>query len=210
MNSLPYKNIIFVGDSEVGKSSIFYQLKKDPGYKWSDIFISTIGVDFKSMEEDINDQKIKLRIWDITGNEKFKTITQRYYKGAHGFVFVYDITNEKTFQNIPKLIKEAKSAHDKQPPFILVGNKTDLKEKREVSYEKGKLLAEEFGGEFYEVSAKESDGTEGILKPLVKEILRLDDNEGYEVITNPVEKGFILTKKLLERRPPFDWNNIEE
>jgi len=206
MNSLPYKNIIFVGDSEVGKSSIFYQLKKHPGYKWSDIFISTIGVDFKTIEEDIDDQKIKLHIWDTAGNEKFKTITQSYYKGAHGFVFVYDITDEKSFQNIPKLIKEAKSVHDKQPVFILVGNKKDLEEKREVSYEKGKLLAEEFGGEFYEVSAKEFDGIEGILIPLVKEILRLEDNEENEV----TEKGFILTKKSLERRPSFERKNIEE
>ncbi|XP_047361302.1 ras-related protein Rab-10 isoform X2 [Vespa velutina] len=94
--------LLLIGDSGVGKTCILFRFSDDA---FSTTFISTIGIDFKIKTVELKGKKIKLQIWDTAGQERFHTITTSYYRGAMGIMLVYDITNEKTFENIVKWLR---------------------------------------------------------------------------------------------------------
>ncbi|XBI61724.1 hypothetical protein VPH35_042476 [Triticum aestivum] len=104
-------------------------------------YISTIGVDFKIRTVEQDGKTMKLQIWDTAGQERFRTITSSYYRGAHGIIIVYDVTDQDSFNNVKQWLNE-------------IGNKSDLTDKRVVSYETAKAFADEIGIPFMETSAK--------------------------------------------------------
>lgn len=150
--------LLIIGDNGVGKSAILSRFVDDI---FTECYLSTIGVDFKIKTIKHDNDIIKLQVWDSAGQERFKSITQSYYRGAHGIITVYDITNANTFENIRKWLEQIDRHADEKCKRLLVGTKTDLKDKREVSFEHGKAFAEEMGMQFVETSAKIN---EGILK----------------------------------------------
>ena len=89
--------ILITGDSSVGKSNILLRFSEN---LFHDTFLPTIGVDFKIRNVNIQDKRIKLNIWDTAGQERFKTITSTYYKGTHGVLLVYDITDADSFNHV--------------------------------------------------------------------------------------------------------------
>jgi len=103
---------------------------------------------------ELNGKVVKIQIWDTAGQEAFQAITRTYYKGAIGALLVYDITRKETFTHVTKWLEEVKSNSSKQITIILIGNKKDLEDKRQVSYEEGEALAKENGLMFLETSAK--------------------------------------------------------
>lgn len=115
-----------------------------------------LGIDFKVRTIDIDGKKIKLQIWDTAGQERFRTITTAYYRGAMGIMLVYDITNEKSFENIKNWIRNIEENASADVEKMLLGNKCELEEKRQVTKEKGEQLAIEYGIKFIETSAKAS------------------------------------------------------
>ncbi|ODM98188.1 Ras-related protein Rab-8A [Orchesella cincta] len=133
-------------------------------------FISTIGIDFKIRTIELDGKKIKLQIWDTAGQERFRTITTAYYRGAMGIMLVYDITNEKSFENIKNWIRniEEHAAPDVQK--MILGNKCDMNDKRVVSKERGEQLALEYGIRFMETSAKNSHNVEEAFYILSRDI----------------------------------------
>ena len=143
--------VLIIGDSSVGKSNILLRFSENV---FHDTFLPTIGVDFKIKNLSINNKTIKLNIWDTAGQERFKTITSAYYKGSHGVVIVYDITDKEGFNNVPNWINEAKKHAGPSVVKILVGNKCDLQEERKVSWQEGKDFADREGMLFFECSAK--------------------------------------------------------
>jgi Ras-related protein Rab-1A len=163
--------IVLVGDSGVGKSSLV--LKYTDGI-YSDAFISTIGVDFKIHTLVINNKKIKLQIWDTAGQERFKSITCNYYRGATCVIFVYDITNIESFDNLLTWINEMKNYSNNKYAYI-VGNKYDIVEKnknnRQVSIETVANFAKEHNMSFIESSAKSGFNVETIFKQISSEII---------------------------------------
>ena len=129
--------ILIIGDSNVGKTSILLQYTSN---FFQETHIATIGVEFKLKEIMLDNIEYKLNIWDTAGQERFKAITKSFFKAADGIVFVYDVTNKPSFVNIKNWIKDAESkANDFK--IIIVGNKIDLNDSREVSFEEGKNLA---------------------------------------------------------------------
>lgn len=96
---------------------------------------------------------VKLQVWDTAGQERFRTITQTYYKGAMGIILVYDCTEEKSFSNISNWMKQIEQHASKDVAKVLVGNKAD-KEDKVIDTETGKQLADEYGLDFFETSAK--------------------------------------------------------
>ena len=129
--------ILIIGDSNVGKTSILLQHTSN---FFQETHIATIGVEFKLKEIMLDNIEYKLNIWDTAGQERFKAITKSFFKAADGIVFVYDVTNKPSFENIKNWIKDAESkANDFK--IIIVGNKIDLNDSREVSFEEGKNLA---------------------------------------------------------------------
>ena len=142
---------IIVGDMAVGKSCLLLQFTDN---KFRHQHELTIGVEFGAKMIELNGKVVKIQIWDTAGQEAFQAITRTYYKGAIGALLVYDITRKETFTHVTKWLEEVKSNSSKQITIILIGNKKDLEDKRQVSYEEGEALAKENGLMFLETSAK--------------------------------------------------------
>ncbi|KAI0233469.1 Ras-related protein Rab-8A [Lamellibrachia satsuma] len=133
-------------------------------------FISTIGIDFKIRTIEMDGKKIKLQIWDTAGQERFRTITTAYYRGAMGIMLVYDITNEKSFENIQNWIRNIDEHASTDVEKMILGNKCDMNERRQVSKERGEALAVEHGIKFVETSAKNSINVEEAFFTLARDI----------------------------------------
>ncbi|KAK8792828.1 hypothetical protein WA158_004992 [Blastocystis sp. Blastoise] len=144
-----YKTLI-IGDSGVGKTCLLQQYV-DKVY--SHTFVSTVGIDFKKKVLNIKGCRVTLQIWDTAGNERFRTITASYYRGSHGAVLVYDITQRKTFENVEIWIESLRENTQINPELVLVGNKCDLESYREVSKKEGRDLAKKYNIPFFETSA---------------------------------------------------------
>lgn len=159
--------LLIIGDSGVGKSCLLLRFSDDI---FTDSFISTIGVDFKIRTIEIGGSKIKLQIWDTAGQERFRTITSSYYRGAHGIIVVYDVTEQKSFNNITKWLKEIDTFAGPTVQKLLVGNKCDLENERAVSTDQGKELAAKLNIPFVETSAKDSINVEQAFIKMAEDI----------------------------------------
>ena len=138
-------------DIAVGKSCILLQFTDNKFRLQHEL---TIGVEFGAKTIELNNKNIKIQIWDTAGQEAFQAITRTYYKGAVGALLVYDITRRDTFTHVTKWLEEVKSNSSKSICVILIGNKKDLEDKRQVTYEEGESFAKENGLMFLETSAK--------------------------------------------------------
>jgi Ras-related protein Rab-1A len=107
MNQLEYDivyKLIIIGNTSVGKSSL---LSKFVDNVFSESFLPTIGVDFRIKNMEVEGTKVKLQVWDTAGQERFKSILTSYYKGAHGVIVVFDITDKASFQNVVNWVNES-------------------------------------------------------------------------------------------------------
>lgn len=159
--------IVLVGDSAVGKSNLLARFARDEFYSNSK---STIGVEFQTQKMVIDGKEIKAQIWDTAGQERFRAVTSAYYRGAVGALIVYDISRRQTFENVSRWLNELNTHSDMNVVTILVGNKSDLKDSREVSMEEGKALAEVEDLFFMETSALDSSNVAAAFQTVVKEI----------------------------------------
>jgi Ras-related protein Rab-1A len=149
--------LLLIGDSGVGKSCLLLRFADDT---YTDSYISTIGVDFKIRTVDLDTKTIKLQIWDTAGQERFRTITSSYYRGAHGIIIVYDITDKESFDNVRQWLFEIDRYASENVCKLLVGNKSDLGNKRAVEYDAAKAFADELSIPFLETSAKNATNVE--------------------------------------------------
>jgi len=159
--------LLLIGDSGVGKTCVLFRFSEDA---FNATFISTIGIDFKIRTIDLDGKKIKLQIWDTAGQERFRTITTAYYRGAMGIMLVYDITNEKSFDNIKNWIRNIEEHASQDVEKMILGNKCDMNDRREVTKERGEELAIEYGIKFMETSAKASINVEEAFYTLARDI----------------------------------------
>jgi len=158
--SAPYDmqiKLLMIGDSGVGKTCLLLRYAND---SFSPTFITTIGIDFKIKNVDIDDTRIKLQIWDTAGQERFRTITTSYFRGAQGILLVYDVTDRRSFESIRNWVSQIQQHADVHVNKILVGNKADMVDEKVVSTEEGEKLAKEFGIDFWECSAKNNTNVE--------------------------------------------------
>lgn len=143
--------LLIIGDSSVGKTSIMLRFSDD---LFSCSNIPTIGIDFKIKTVEIHGKKIKLQIWDTSGQERFDAITRQCYRGAMGIILVYDITFSKSFARTEKWIRNIQENAGNDVEKVLLGNKCDMEDNRVISKENGENLAKDYGMKFYETSAK--------------------------------------------------------
>lgn len=172
--------LLLIGDSGVGKTCILFRFSDDA---FTSTFISTIGIDFKIKTIELRGKKIKLQIWDTAGQERFHTITTSYYRGAMGIMLVYDITNEKSFDNIVKWLRNIDEHANEDVEKMILGNKCDMTDKRVVSKERGESIAREHDIRFMETSAKANVNIEKAFRELAEAIL--DKTAGKETADNP-------------------------
>ncbi|KAF8554316.1 ras-domain-containing protein [Imleria badia] len=149
--------LVLTGDSGVGKSSLLHRFCDDA---WTSSITATIGVDFKVRIIEVDGKRIKLQIWDTSGRERFRTLTAAYYRGAMGILLVYDVTDEQSFSNIRMWHADIEQHAPEGVNKYLIGNKSDWTDKRVVTVDRGRELANELGIKFMETSAKVNDGIE--------------------------------------------------
>ncbi len=166
--------VLLLGNSNVGKSSLFLRFVDDI---WNDTFVPTIGVDFKIKTFDIDEKKIKMQIWDTAGQERFKNIIASYYRGAHGILLIYDVTDKDSFKNLSNWLIEIEKNASKNVLKILIGNKTDLDDKRVITYNQGKEFADTYGLKFIETSAKKNLNVNEAFETLGRELMQASDEK---------------------------------
>lgn len=162
--------IVLIGDSGVGKTNLLERLvhnRFNTGTK------STIGVEFDTKCFSVDGKRIKTQIWDTAGQERYRAITSAYYRGAVGAIIVYDTTRKSTFKNaVNQWIKQLKDNAEESIVISLVGNKTDLVGKREVSLEDAKEAAQIGGHILIETSALSDVNVHEAFQKLVEKIYR--------------------------------------
>ena len=171
MNALQHDylfKLLVIGDSGTGKSSLILRFADD---SFNGSFISTIGVDFKIKTVDVEGFKIKMQIWDTAGQERFRTIVSSYYRGAHGIIVVYDVTDRQSFTKIQHWLKEIENYGTDRVCKLIVGNKCDLADKRVVDFASAKEFADELGIPIMEASARSRINVDEIFLAIAGDIL---------------------------------------
>jgi small GTP-binding protein len=159
---------LILGDITVGKTTLL--LKYIDNFT-PEIYISTLGVDYKTKNIVFNGIKVSLQIWDTAGQERYKVITKSFVKGTDGIIFMYDITQKESFINIKKWIEETEGENPGEVKKIIVGNKIDKEEDRQVTDEMKEKLSKEVDIDLIEVSAKKGIDVDKVFDILVEKIL---------------------------------------
>ena len=186
--------ILILGDSTVGKTTLL--LKYVDGY-FPPIYVATIGVEYKIKKININGININLQIWDTAGQERFKGITKNFLKGANGIIYTYDITKKTTFENLKNWINTAdETITDFQK--IIIGNKIDLEEERQVSNEIFKKFCQNKNIKGMEVSAKQGTNVNESFELLAK--LIIGDQTKEQLIQKYGEEGRSRGKSKISKK----------
>ena len=167
MENIVVLKIILIGDSSVGKTSLLLTYS---GGNFEDNYISTIGVDYKEKLIVVNNYKVKLKIMDTCGQERFKSLNKNFYSSSDGIIFVFDVTKESSFKSIDNWLNESENYRGKSKK-ILVGNKIDLKNIIEVKKENIEKYAENKKMFYYETSAKNGTNVEESFNKLAELII---------------------------------------
>ncbi|KAL3880689.1 hypothetical protein ACJMK2_032909 [Sinanodonta woodiana] len=161
--------IVLIGDAGVGKTCLvrrFTQGLFPPGQA------ATIGVDFMIKTVEIDGERVKLQIWDTAGQEKFRSITQSYYRAANALILVYDVCSQATFDSLPQWISDIESFAKHKVLAYLVGNKIDQINSREVPSYIGKQWADRFEMRFLETSAKDAENVDILFYDIAMELTK--------------------------------------
>ena len=169
---------VIIGDSGVGKSNILLRYINNT---FSDEFKATVGVEFGAKNLEVNNRVYRVQIWDTAGQENFRSIARAYYKNSVCACIVYDITNRNSFDSIQSWIDDCTKQTPKTILLILIGNKNDLKERREVQYQEGEEFAKKRNMIFLETSAKTGDNISQIFEKSIKQIDKNIQDNKYDL-----------------------------
>ena len=192
--------IVMIGDSGVGKSCILLRFADD---KFNENFYATIGVDFRFKNITVDNKSVKLQIvrkiiiliniiqWDTAGQERFKTITSAYYRGAHGILIVYDVSDKKSFNHIKDWLEDINKYTDNNPIKLIIGNKCDLVNEKQVTEEDKKMLKKQTGIDIIETSAKNSFKITEAMEMITKKLIEKSGQGNSGATNSGNEKGGI-------------------
>ncbi|KAI8089427.1 ras family-domain-containing protein [Halteromyces radiatus] len=150
-NPLKKFKLVFLGEQSVGKTSLITRFMYDT---FDNTYQATIGIDFLSKTMYMSNRTLRLQLWDTAGQERFRSLIPSYIRDSSVCVVVYDITSRASFINTSKWIDDVRAERGMDVIIVLVGNKTDLNDKRQVSVEEGDNKAKEYNIMFIETSAK--------------------------------------------------------
>jgi len=174
--------MVMIGNSGVGKSCLLTRFADE---KYSSSFITTIGVDFKIKTFDMDKKVVKLQIWDTAGQERFKAITTSFYRGAHGIVVVFDVTDRASFASVKTWLYEVDRYAVEDVNKLIIGNKVDMATDRVVSEDEAREFAEFLGIDYVECSAKSDQNVTLAFKSLAKQILDQNYGDRFEAEKKP-------------------------
>jgi Ras-related protein Rab-11A len=161
--------VVLVGDSFVGKTNIMSKYIKNEFHEDSK---ATVGVEFGSKQFTVEGHSIKAQIWDTAGQERYKAITSAYYKGAKGAFIVYDITRKQSFDSVEKWVNDVTAVADKKITIILIGNKCDLEDQRQITKEQGEEKANKLEIAFLETSALSGENLDKAFDKMMNEVYK--------------------------------------
>ena len=172
MNDDDKCQIVIIGNSVVGKTSI---LTKYTTKTQNENYIATVGLDFFTKDEKIDDKTIRVKIWDTAGQERYKAITKCFFQRAQGIIIVFDVTNKKSFDDLKIWIDSINSQSQltedlENMPIIIIGNKIDIPN-RVIDKETALNFAKEQNFDYYETSAKTGEGVDVAIRDLVKKVM---------------------------------------
>ncbi|RWW86848.1 hypothetical protein BHE74_00004354 [Ensete ventricosum] len=179
--------VVIIGDSAVGKSNLLSRYARNEFNLHSK---ATIGVEFLTQTVDIDGKEVKAQIWDTAGQDRFRAVTSAYYRGAFGALVIYDVSRRSTFDSVSRWLDELNNTTVAK---MLVGNKCDLSNIREVSVEEGKCLAEAEGLFFIETSALDSTNVKTAFEIVIKEIY---DNVSRKVLNSDSYKADLSINRV--------------
>ena len=182
-NEFLYK-ILILGDYSVGKTSF---LNRYVSNSFLSKTLSTLGVEYVLKNAKMKDGSIvKLQIWDTVGQERFRTITKSFFKGAHAIVLIFSVIDSDSFNNVRKWITQIKDSADKDVILILAGNKNDC-EDRKVDKSEAEELANEFDIKYFDCSAKTGENINKAFEELI------------ETMVKTVDKSKVSSAKLTQK-----------
>ena len=172
--------IILLGDSLVGKTSFLNQFFSN---EFNPNLTSTIGINEYSKMIFYNDIFYKIQIWDTAGQERFESIPRQYYEKMEGVFLFYDITNEYSFDNMLKWLKDIYESGNENLVIYILGNKVDLINERKISYEMGKNFAIHKNIKFMEISCKLDLNISDVVYCMVFDILKIENKYKYDIFS---------------------------
>ena len=167
--------ILLIGDSSVGKTSL---IQRYANGIFKEEYLATVGLDYYTKQEMINNINVLVKLWDTAGQERFKALTPNYFRNAEGVVLAYDVTNSESFDNLKFWINSIKSNLGEKNifiPIIIIGNKIDMEGMRDITKEDASKFAKENNYKYFETSAKTGEGVDEAIRELVKQILENSD-----------------------------------
>jgi len=198
---------IIIGDAATGKSCILHRFIDDKFKKES---THTIGVEFGSKVVEVGGKNVKLQIWDTAGQERFRSVTRSYYRGAAGAILVYDLTSRESYNHMVSWLNDARNLSNPDIVIILVGNKADLDEDREVTFLEASRFAQENEMMFLETSALSGTGVQEIFLKCGRNILSKIESGKLdpEMMCSGVQTGDARTvKEMANGRGASSSNN---
>lgn len=173
-NPLRKFKLVFLGEQSVGKTSLITRFMYD---SFDSTYQATIGIDFLSKTMYLEDRTVRLQIWDTAGQERFRSLIPSYIRDSSAAIVVYDISSTNSFEQTDRWIEEVRAERGMEVIIMLVGNKTDLTEKRRVSTEMGERKAREQEVMFIETSAKSGHNVKQLFRKVAGSLPGLKDNK---------------------------------
>lgn len=174
-NPLKKFKLVFLGEQSVGKTSLITRFMYD---SFDNMYQATIGIDFLSKTMYLEDRTVRLQLWDTAGQERFRSLIPSYIRDSSVAVVVYDISNAKSFQNTRKWIDDVRAERGNDVIIVLVGNKTDLNDKREVTTAQGEEEARKNNLMFVETSAKAGHNVKNLFKKIAQALPGMEGADG--------------------------------
>ena len=167
--------ILLIGDSSVGKTSL---IQRYANGIFKEEYLATVGLDYYTKQEMINNLNVLVKLQDTAGQERFKALTPNYFRNAEGVVLAYDVTNSESFENLKFWINSIKSNLGEKNifiPIIIIGNKIDMEDMRDITKEDASKFAKENNYKYFETSAKTGEGVDEAIRDLVNQVLANSD-----------------------------------
>ncbi|KAI9361096.1 ras family-domain-containing protein [Pilaira anomala] len=165
--------LVFLGEQSVGKTSLITRFMYDT---FDSTYQATIGIDFLSKTMYLEDKTVRLQLWDTAGQERFRSLIPSYIRDSSVAVIVYDMSNRESFLNTSKWIDDVRAERGDEAIVVLVGNKTDLNEKRDVTTEEGEKRAKELNVMFIETSAKAGHNVKSLFRKIAQALPGINGN----------------------------------
>jgi len=170
--------IVLLGDQSVGKTSLITRFMYDT---FDNTYQATIGIDFLSKTMYLEDRTVRLQLWDTAGQERFRSLIPSYIRDSSVAIVVYDITNRQSYMSTSKWIDDVRSERGNDVIIVLVGNKADLSEKRQVTVEEATQKATQMNIMFMETSAKAGHNVKSLFKKIAMSLPGMDNNVQSDV-----------------------------